>query len=68
MDRQNHAIEGQSRFTKILLAIYASDLNGAGEFIWATVVHAASAADPGHEPTGADRICNAHRAPSYAEI
>ena len=67
-DRQSHTIEAQSRFTRILSAINASDLNCTGEFIWAAVVHAVSAADPSHETTGADRFGNANLTPSYAEI
>lgn len=67
MDRRSHATEAQRRFISILQAINTSDLNGAGEFIWATIVHAVSAADPEHETTGSDRFGNLHRAPSYAE-
>lgn len=67
MDRRRHATEAQRRFASILQAVNTGDLNGAGEFIWATIIHAVSAADPEHETTGSDRFGNPHRAPSYAE-
>lgn len=67
MDRRRHTTEAQRRFASILQAVNTGDLNGAGEFIWATIIHAVSAADPEHETNGSDRFGNLHRAPSYAE-
>ena len=36
----------------------------AGELVWGSIVHAASAADPDHEVQPSDRFGNRHRAPN----
>lgn len=64
MNRQRHAREAQIRLDEAVNSVSAGDLTSAGESIWATVVHAVSAADPGHETTNPDRFQNAHRAPN----
>ena len=63
MIRSEHAREAELRYQYAVAAINAGDLNGAGEFIWLTVVHAVSAADPDHEQPNPDTFGNPHRAP-----
>ena len=64
MNRQTHYNEAQYRYRQAVAAIKVGDLNGAGEFIWITVVHAVSAADPDHESHSLDAFGNPHTAPN----
>lgn len=58
MMRPEHGREAELRYQYAVAAI------NAGEFIWITVVHAISAADPDHEHPDPDTFGNPHRAPN----